>query len=90
MRFDLFDFLKLGKQLCRQWNFAAATDSHNQSFFHPCTIPASILTAGATQSFQKIATGKIKTIAGIISATGNCLILHIVNYSATELPEHLN
>ena len=53
MRFDLFDFLKLGKQLCRQWNFAAATDSHNQSFFHPCTIPASILTAGATQSFQK-------------------------------------
>lgn len=33
MRFDLFNFLKLGKQLCRQWNSAAAADSHNQSFF---------------------------------------------------------
>ena len=89
MRFDLFDFLKLGKQLCRQWNFAAATDSHNQSFFHPCTIPASMLTAGVTQSFQKIAIGKIKTIAGIISATGNCLILHILKPVASMIkPPH--
>ena len=89
MRFDLFDFLKLGKQLCRQWNSAAAADSHNQSFFHQCTIPASMLTAGVTQSFQKIAIGKIKTIAGIISATGNCLILHILKPVASMIkPPH--
>lgn len=89
MCLDLFDFLKLGKQLCRQWNSAAAADSHNQSFFHQCTIPASMLTAGVTQSFQKIAIGKIKTIAGIISATGNCLILHILKPVASMIkPPH--
>ena len=83
------NFLKLGKQLCRQWNSAAAADSHNQSFFHQCTIPASMLTAGVTQSFQKIAIGKIKTIAGIISATGNCLILHILKPVASMIkPPH--